>query len=384
MNMDKNKNTSTQLCATCGSKLKEDAKRCLVCGSPIKIEEKKSKSKPSGLSGAKMPEVTMSIPLILLLFLVFIAIGAGLVYITLRATDSIAEATAVPTSTATPTQTMTPTPMTPTVTHTPEPTLEPIVYYVKEGEFCGDIAYYFNVSVEAIRLENNLDVNCTIYPNMELRVPHPTPTQIPDATSTPNATELAYTSCEKEVHIVQSDDTLSSIALYKGVPAEAITRWNGLTSDIVYEGMVLIIPLCEKEYVIGVGTTTPTPAPDYLAPELLLPTDGSFFDGSHDEITLQWASVGELRDNEYYQITVIDKTSGSDLILVSVEKSNSFKLPVDYRPSDNSTHIFEWFVLTVAQIGSNEDGSPVYIPGSPVSFARNFGWASPPEATPEP
>jgi len=382
--MDKNNNTSTQLCGTCGSKLKEDAKRCLVCGSPIQKEEKKSRKKRPALSGAKMPEVTMSIPLVLFLFLIFIAIGAGLVYITLQATDSIAEATATPTSTATPTQTTTPMPMTPTATNTPEPTLEPIVYYVKAGEYCGDLAYYFNVSVEAIRLENNLDVNCTIYPNMELRIPHPTPTQVPDATSTPNATELAYTSCPKETHIVQSEDTLSSIALYKGVPAEAITRWNGLTSDIVYEGMVLIIPLCEKEYVIGVGTTTPTPAPDYLAPELLLPTDGSYFDGSHDTITLQWASVGELRENEYYQITVIDKTSGSDLILVSIEKSNSFKLPIDLRPADNSTHIFEWFVLTVAQIGNNEDGSPVYIPGSPVSIARNFGWASPPDATPVP
>ena len=382
--MDKNKFKSTKLCATCGSKLKEDAKRCLVCGSPIENLTKKSKNKRPSLSGAKMPEVTMSIPLILFLFLIFIAIGAGLVYLTLQATDAIAEPTTTPTSTATPTQTMTPTPQTPTATYTPEPTLEPQTYIVKANEYCGDIAYYFNVSVESIRAENNLDLNCTIYPNMQLNIPYPTPTQIPEATTTPNATELAYAACEREIHIVQAGDTLSSISLYKGVPAEAITRWNGLTSDIVYEDMVLIIPLCEKEYVIGVGTTTPTPAPPYLAPELLLPTDGAYFDGGHETITLQWASVGELRENEYYQITVIDKTSGSDLILVSIESSNSFKLPIDFRPEDNSMHIFEWFVLTVAQIGNNEDGSPIYIPGSPVSVSRNFGWASPPDITPTP
>ena len=382
--MDNNNKTTKKLCETCGSKLKEDAKRCLVCGSPIHKEEKRSKGKHSSLGGAKMPEVTMSVPLVLFLFIIFIAIGAGLVYITLQATDSIAEPTETPTSTATPTQTISPTPMTPTATHTPEPTREPQTYVVKANEYCSTIALYFNVSVEAIRLENNLDINCTLYENMELKVPYPTATNTPEATSTLNATELAYESCDKEYYTVIEGDNLGDIAFYRGVPAEAIMRWNGMTSDIVFPGTTLTIPLCEKEYVLGVGTTTPTPAPDYLAPELLLPTDGAFFDGSHEFISLQWASVGEILENEYYQITVIDKTSGSDLIIVLIEKSNSYQLPAAYRPSDNSTHIFEWFVLTVAQIGNNEDGTPIYIQGSPVSSSRSFGWASPSQLTPTP
>jgi LysM repeat protein len=382
--MDNNKKTTNKLCETCGSKLKEDAKRCLVCGSPIHKDEKSSKRKRPSLGGAKMPEVTMSVPLVLFLFIIFIAIGAGLVYVTLQATDAIVEPTETPTSTATPTQTISPTPMTPTATLTPEPTREPQTYIVKANEYCSTIALYFNVSVEAIRNANQLDINCTVYENMSLLIPYPTATAMPEATSTLNATELAYEACEIETHIVQAGDTLSSIAFYKGVPEEAIMRWNGKSSNVVFEGEPLLIPLCEKEFLIGIGTVTPTPAPDYLAPELLLPTDGAYFEGSHEFISLQWASVGEILENEYYQITVIDKTNGSDLFVVSIEKSNSYQLPAAYRPTDNSTHIFEWFVLTVAQIGNNEDGTPIYIQGSPVSSSRSFGWASAPQLTPTP
>ena len=379
-------NKTNNICTTCGSKLKEDSKRCLVCGSPIQDEAKKSKKKKvkSNISGAKMPQVTMSLPLVVFLFILFIGIGGGLIYVTLQTTDQIVEPTATPTNTPTPTQTLAATPMTPTATNTPEPTLEPFTYTVKEGEYCGDIAYAFNISVQTLILANNLNANCAIYPNMELKVPHPTPTSTPEATSTLNATELAFEACEIDTYIVEAGITLSEIALFKGIPAEAIKRWSGLTSDTVWEGMVLYIPLCEKDFVIGVGTTTPTPAPDYLAPELLLPSNGAYFDSSHDTITLQWASVGQLRENEYYQVTVIDKTSGSDLILVTIEETNSFELPNDFRPNDNTTHIMEWSVLTVAQIGNQENGSPIYIPGSPASNSRTFGWASPIQVTPEP
>ena len=60
-----------------------------------------------------------------------------------------------------------------------------------------------------------------------------TPTPAP--TPTPAATPITY--------IVQSGDTLNEIAARFGTTAQAIMDANGLTSDIIQVGQVLIIPL---------------------------------------------------------------------------------------------------------------------------------------------
>jgi len=43
-------------------------------------------------------------------------------------------------------------------------------------------------------------------------------------------------------YIVQSGDTLNSIAARFGTTAQAIREANGLTSDLIHPGQVLIIP----------------------------------------------------------------------------------------------------------------------------------------------
>ena len=60
-----------------------------------------------------------------------------------------------------------------------------------------------------------------------------------------------------------------------------------MTNDIVYEGLNLIIPLCEPTH--RRSNPTATPAPPYPAPNLLLPSSAAF-SASQDAITLQWAS----------------------------------------------------------------------------------------------
>lgn len=73
----------------------------------------------------------------------------------------------------------------------------------------------------------------------------------------------------------------------------------------------MTIPLCERDAtVVGGPTSTPTPAPPYAGPSLLLPADGATFTLSSDTITLQWASVGALRENEAYVIIIVDATGG--------------------------------------------------------------------------
>jgi LysM repeat protein len=62
----------------------------------------------------------------------------------------------------------------------------------------------------------------------------PTPTPTPGPTPTPAPTPLTY--------IVQQGDTLNAIAARFGTTAQAIMEANGLESDVIHPGQVLIIP----------------------------------------------------------------------------------------------------------------------------------------------
>ena len=65
------------------------------------------------------------------------------------------------------------------------------------------------------------------------RAPGPTPTPLP--TPVPSPTPVTY--------IVQAGDTLNAIAARFGTTAQAIIDANGLTSEIILVGQVLIIPM---------------------------------------------------------------------------------------------------------------------------------------------
>jgi uncharacterized membrane protein YvbJ len=56
----------TKLCPTCGTRVSEDAARCLVCGSDLTGGEKPS-SKNKAIHGSRMPELTLSLSTLLLL-----------------------------------------------------------------------------------------------------------------------------------------------------------------------------------------------------------------------------------------------------------------------------------------------------------------------------
>ena len=113
---------------------------------------------------------------------------------------------------------------------------------------------------------------------------------------------------------MKAGDTLGGIAANYAVKGEAIQAYNGRSNDIVFEGENLIIPLCEQQ----LETPSPTPVPPYAASNLLLPADGASFASPSDVITLQWSSVGALRDNEAYAVTVEDVTEGNARKLWSI------------------------------------------------------------------
>ncbi len=333
-----------------------------------------------------MPEVTLSLPIALALVVIFLGIGAALVFFTLQQQPQIiVPATETPTPTVTASPTLTPTPETPTPTNTPEPTATPLTYVVQDGDLCTGIAFAFNISVQSIILSNNLDTNCTIFPSQQLQIPQPTatPTSLPSATLNP--TEAYAAECEQVVYTVQSGDTLSTISVNYQVPMEAIRRWNKLSGDIVQEGMPLTIPLCERDAtVVGGPTSTPTPAPPYAGPSLLLPADGATFTLSSDTISLQWASVGALRENEAYVVIIVDATGGEERKLVEYVTDTKFIVPTSFLSGASGPTLYYWQVSTVRQIGTNEEGLPEYEDAGALSDRRGFIWSGVVSSTPGP
>ena len=339
-----------------------------------------------------MPEITFSLPAILGLFTLFLVIGAGLVWFALRqggqgqAAAGVIE-TATPTAEVTATPTMSPIPPTPTITFTPLPSPTPVTYKVALGDTCSSIAYSFKVSINSIVLLNNLPATCdTLYEGQPLLIPQPTPTATAMPTATLNPTEAAIEACEKVEYTVQENDTLSSISFNYAVPMDAIRDFNGLVNDTVRFGQNLIIPLCKKAATPG-PTPTPTNPPPYPAPNLLLPPDGAPYTQADDVITLQWASVSTLRENESYAVTVEDITEGQNRRIVDYVTDTKFIVPASFRPADSTAHVLRWSVVTVRQVGTDNDGEPIWEPAGAPSSPRVFTWAgsgSAPAATPGP
>ncbi len=370
--------------------------RCLVCGADVSSvgvarepASRPVKPKTSGVQGSRMPEITLTLPAVIGLLLLFLTIGAVVVYVAfnkLGLTSAAGATTETTTPTVTGTPTLSPTPATPTVTSTPEPSPTPFSYTVKPGDTCGAIAYAFKISVQSIVLLNALPADCsTLYENQKLLIPQPTPTATALPTATLNAAESTDMACEKYEYTVQENDTMSGISLNYNVPAEAIREYNGMVNDVVRFGQTLVIPLCRRNATPG-PTPTPTLPPPYPAVNLLLPSDGAAFGAQDSTITLQWAAAGALRENEAYAVTIEDLTQGEGNREVAYVTDTKYIVPGEFLPNDRTPHVVRWWVVAVRQIGSDKEGNPIWDPAGAVSAPRVFSWTSTgaPVATPTP
>lgn len=321
-----------------------------------------------------MPEITLSLPVAIGLLALFLTIGATMVFFALQQTGKIEEPTQTPTLTLTLTPSLTPTPVTPTVTSTPEPTATPFSYEVKSGDTCGGIAFAFDISVQSIVRLNNLPADCaTLFQGQNLLIPYPTPTASPFPTATLSGLEGTLAACEKINYTVQENDTLSSIAANYNVPIEAIKEFNGMVNNTVYQGLNVVVPLCERNATPG-PSPTPTPPPPYPAPNLLLPIDGAHFAITDSIITLQWAAVGSLNSNEAYAVTVEDVTEGTGRKTVGYVQETKYIVPATFRSTESIPHIYRWWVMTVRQIGTDESGKPIWDTAGANSIQRTFTW----------
>jgi LysM repeat protein len=188
--------------------------------------------------------------------LIFWLVGPNRPSFSLFATDTptptnTATVTLTATSTTTPTVTPTET-ATPTITITPT-IAGPFTYAVLEGDSCYAIALKFKIDILLLITINNLDPACPIKVGDKLTIPGPD-TALPTGTAVPTnlrpGTKIEY--------IVQTGDTLGSIALRYNSTVEAIKKENSITNEnSILVGQKLIVPV---NLVTAVPTATANPS----------------------------------------------------------------------------------------------------------------------------
>ena len=369
-----NTNSTTKVCPTCGTRLSENATRCLVCGRNFSVPTTTKTAQSNPVESPKLPELKISLPAALGLIVLILALGAAIIFLILQGTGHVASPTGTPTITFTPTNTLPPQATTvPTIGATFTP-LPPIEYTIASGDQCSGLAASYHVSITSITTLNNLTADCVLYVGEKIKIPQPTPTATAQPTATLSPAEATTSACGTVQYQVKDNDTLSTISANYNISVDSIKTFNNLPSDNVWVGEYLSLPLCERLPTEG-PTPTPTAPPPYPAANLLLPNDGVVYSNITDTISLQWSSVGTLRENEAYMVTIEDVSSEGTKRNVQYVTDTKVNVPVSLRPLDNTSHIFRWWVIAVRQTGSNTDGTPIYVTNGATSLMRVFGWA---------
>ena len=129
----------------------------------------------------------------------------------------------------------------------PSPTPGPVVYVVQPGDTLTGIALQFNVDPIAIQERNNLLDADNLTVGATIIIPGAQPQTASSGGETgetaSGTTPVATPSAEGVVHVVQSGESLTSIAVTYDVSVEEIAAANGIsTGDVLRIGQELIIP----------------------------------------------------------------------------------------------------------------------------------------------
>ena len=129
-------------------------------------------------------------------------------------------------------------------------------YEVKSGDSLWKIASQFNTSVTRVKELNNL-TNDLIYPRQVLTIDGSAPAAAPQtaAPSRPAASTSAKT------YTVQSGDYLIKIASKHNITLAQLKEWNGLTSDLIRIGQVLVVSQGSVPAPAPAAPSAPAPAP---------------------------------------------------------------------------------------------------------------------------
>ena len=213
-----NRRRKVRRCPDCGARLGQWKSTCAVCGTSVDVV-------PPIPVPASILVVVMA--LILLAFAAWAyqpwTLLVALPTPTGQAAEPAgtpAEIVETPTPTITATAVVIPTPRVLTITHT-----------VQVGETLASIAKRYGTTPEAIMRANNLS-SPAIRVGQKLIVPLP-----PGSTPTPTPRQRQVT------HIVQPGEYLELIAQRYGVTVRAIMEANAMTTDVIYPGQRLVIPV---------------------------------------------------------------------------------------------------------------------------------------------
>jgi hypothetical protein len=100
-------------------------------------------------------------------------------------------------------------------------------------------------------------------------------------------------------------------------------------------------------------------------------------------VTLQWAAVKDLNDNEWYMVELTDINVLDVPPYRGFTRDNSFQIPSDWRPDVPEEHSFRWRISIVQVTDWRADGQPIYEYGGRFSEDAFFTWLGAiPTATP--
>jgi LysM repeat protein len=262
---------------------------------------------------------------------------------------------------------------------------------VQTGDTLSGIAVRFDTTVEDI-LALNPEVEPEALPvGYVLRIP--AGTLVPTATATRDPSLPTPTTGNFIIYVVEQGDTLESIAEEYDVPVTLIREANPeqlpVGSDSIFVGQSLVVPL-------GTPVPSPTPtvdplatptlAPLYPPPPLLSPPDGATLVSLEAPVVLQWASIGVLRENEMYEVTLFHS---GEILYEYHTLATVWRVPFDLLlEGETEEPEFRWQVQVVRE-RRNSDGESVYIAASRAGEVRSLTWIKPtptpaPTSTPAP
>lgn len=120
-------------------------------------------------------------------------------------------------------------------------------HIVRRGETLSAIAQAYNISVNAIAEANGL-TNLQIFPGQRLLLPESASRPKQSPTSDQRQGLCGY-------YVVELDDTVSTIAALHGLSRDALKAANGLVTNTIFAGQVLMIP-CRQGLVGSLKPST--------------------------------------------------------------------------------------------------------------------------------
>jgi LysM repeat protein len=299
------------------------------------------------------------------------------------------------------------------------------------------LAFWWRVGTESVQEAGKADVVQAILPT-SVPLMAATDTPVPTATPLPTPTPVPIVQETLLIrHVVESGETLLSIAIDYDVSVEEIQRANNLTSELIRAGDELVIPVLRDsaaaqssaaatkfEYIVKSGDTLSTiaitfgttvdellsanklAAGEFLQPgdTLLLPLLGAPpealaiepaapetaaaadyaapqlrapEDGATiartDPVNFAWEGADALAANEWFVLQVLPRNLIAQKLPPAWTKQAGFRLEPALAPGEGGAADYAWLV-SVVRVNRSAEGRAFVEAASLPSAVRTFTW----------